>query len=57
MNAKDNRVRSLCVDHDHETGKIRGLLCLRCNTLLELIEQNPQRVENLQRYLKKHKTD
>lgn len=51
----DGRLHSLCVDHDHETGEIRALLCARCNTLLELIEQNPRRLAALEKYLRQHK--
>jgi hypothetical protein len=30
--------RRFAVDHNHETGKIRGLLCLSCNTHLGIYE-------------------
>ena len=33
-------IRSLCIDHHHGTGKVRGLLCMRCNTALYQLELN-----------------
>ena len=51
----NNNIRPLSVDHNHLTGKIRGLLCYYCNTMVAYIENSPQLVEIITKYLKETK--
>jgi hypothetical protein len=44
----------LSIDHDHETGKIRGLLCMRCNWALGFLGDNPERLRMLLQYMEKY---
>ena len=46
---------SLAVDHDHNTGKIRGLLCSNCNTGIGFFEEDEKRILKVLEYLRKHK--
>lgn len=44
--------KDFAVDHDHNTGKVRGLLCMNCNMDLGIIENYKQNPERWDKYLK-----
>ncbi len=49
---KHTKICKLSIDHDHETNKIRGLLCSKCNSVLGLVNDNPKILIKAIEYLK-----
>lgn len=45
-------LKRLCVDHSHKTGKVRKLLCDRCNRALGVVDDNIDLLKGLIKYLK-----
>lgn len=56
QNVKYGRSPFLCVDHDHTTGKIRGLLCYPCNLVVGNCLEDSRILEKTMIYLKTHKS-
>lgn len=44
---------SEAVDHNHETGEVRGFLCTACNTAIGLLRDNPQIIKAAAAYLER----
>jgi Recombination endonuclease VII len=40
------------VDHCHDTGRVRGLLCRPCNTSLGILGDSPEKMERVMDYLR-----
>lgn len=50
---RDNHISGLNCDHDHVTGKVRGLLCHNCNRGLGLFQDNVEYLTSAVKYLEK----
>lgn len=46
--------KRLAVDHDHQTGRIRGLLCAGCNVILGRWKDSPEIAMRAHDYLKRY---
>jgi hypothetical protein len=46
--------KSLTVDHNHKTGKVRGLLCGPCNRAIGIFKENKEILSRAADYLERH---
>lgn len=47
----DKTDKTLCVDHDHKTGAVRGLLCSKCNHAIGLLKDSPEIITKAASYV------
>lgn len=45
---------NMALDHNHETGEPRGVLCIKCNRALGLLEDDQEIISGLLSYIKKY---
>lgn len=51
---KQGQIASLCVDHNHVTNKVRGLLCRMCNSALGKFKDSIEILDKAKSYLNQH---
>jgi len=47
--------KTLCIDHNHATNKVRGLLCNKCNKGIGLLGDSVELIRSALNYLEKSK--
>lgn len=52
--SKNIKNKKLYIDHDHKTGKFRGILCSNCNSGLGKFEDNAEFLNSAIQYLKQN---
>lgn len=48
---KPENGKALAVDHCHETGRVRGLLCSKCNTAIGLLKDSRELLQRAERWV------
>jgi len=46
--------KDTCIDHCHKTGKIRGILCNRCNRAIGLLREDSAIIQSAAEYIAMH---
>jgi len=55
LDGRTGGTKRLAVDHDHKSGKIRGLLCWSCNTVIGKVEESLELLDAMKTYIVKYK--
>lgn len=51
----DSPLRDVATDHDHETGRVRAILCSGCNSGIGLLREDPEILRKAIAYLEHHR--
>lgn len=55
--AQSGKPTDFDIDHDHETGAARGLLCSSCNRAIGLLGDSPERLRAAAAYIERHRAN